>query len=121
MGSMALHQSKNTLPAFCRELPAGEALPEWLELIPAGTFTGRDGRSWSNPNPQTVIDATLALNKALQVDVEHSSYLKAPNGDPAPAVGWIEPESLEVRDGAVLGKFDWNQDGEEILKGKKQV
>jgi hypothetical protein len=45
------------LLALCFQLPdlADDALPEWLPMIPAGTFTGRDGRSWVNNQPEAVI------------------------------------------------------------------
>jgi phage I-like protein len=85
--------------------------PEWVELIPAGReIRGRDGRTFTNSNPSAVIQA-FEKNKAdLPLDWEHSSEYKAPNGEPAPAAGWIV--ALEVRQGgAIWGKVDWTDRG----------
>ena len=45
------------------------AAPEWIELLPAGVFYGRDGRGpFRLDDPTTVIESTIALqmNAALQ-------------------------------------------------------
>ena len=70
-------------------------VPQWIQLLPAGeVIEGRDGRTWKNPVPQNVFHASNASDQAIPVDVEHSTELKAPQGDEAPAQGWIEPEVL---------------------------
>lgn len=46
-----------------------------------------------------IIEAFRERAVSLPVDMEHSTEIKAPNGEPAPAVGWIE--DLEDRGGAV--------------------
>jgi hypothetical protein len=67
--------------ALCFELPdlsdASTPLPEWLPMIPAGTFTGRDGRTWVNDNPQAII-ATSFRYPTLPFDAEHSTELLGP-------------------------------------------
>jgi hypothetical protein len=55
-------------------------LPEELLLVPAGQF---DGRSWSSPNPQLVINATKDYGLDLAVDVEHATEIKGPKGEAA--------------------------------------
>ncbi|EOY8738006.1 phage protease, partial [Klebsiella michiganensis] len=74
--------------ALCFELPdlsdASTPLPEWLPMIPAGTFTGRDGRTWVNDNPQAII-ATSFRYPTLPFDAEHSTELLGPKGEEAPA------------------------------------
>lgn len=83
--------------------------PEWVQLTPAGArIRGRDGREWTLPNPQAVVDR-FDPAKEPQIDLEHSSQLLAPNGMPAPAVGWVK--ALEVRDGAIWGRVEWNAEG----------
>jgi phage I-like protein len=90
------------------ELPAGQA-PEWIELIPSGaTVVGRDGRSWLN-DPAAVIAAFNAGGRDLVIDTEHSTEIRAPHGDPAPAAGWIT--ALESRSGAVVGRVAWTPAG----------
>lgn len=98
---------------------SADAVPQKLELIPAGAFTGRDKRSWLNPNPESVIKATRSNNKAIPFDVEHSTHLQAPEGKPAPAIAWIEPDSLELVDGAIWGAVDWNDKGKTLVMNRE--
>lgn len=85
------------------------AAPDLVQLIPAGPMIrGRDGREWRLADPQAVVDR-FDPAKEPQIDIEHSSQLLAPNGMPAPAVGWIK--ELAVRDGAIWGRVEWNAEG----------
>ena len=92
--------------------------PLWVELIPFGEqIKGRDGRSWINDNPQGVVDAFQANSADLPIDIEHATELKAPNGEPAPAVGWIK--ALEVREGGSVWELvGWNNEGRWLMEDK---
>ena len=82
--------------------------PEWIELLPAGVFYGRDGRGpFRLDDPAAVIASTIALqmNAGLPIDYDHATDFGAPEGRPAPAAGWIR--ELEVRGGAVWGRVEW--------------
>jgi len=103
----------STLQAF-----SSAALPEELLLVPAGQFAGRDGRGWSNPNPQLVINAAQDFGLDIAIDIEHSTELKGPKGDPAPAMAWIAIADLFVRDGAIWGKVQWTDAGKALIEGK---
>jgi phage I-like protein len=84
------------------------AAPEWIELLPAGVFYGRDGRGpFRLDDPTAVIASTTALqmNAGLPIDYDHATDFGAPEGRPAPAAGWIR--ELEVRSGAVWGRVEW--------------
>lgn len=111
---------KNVNLALCFEMPSMEMVdskytpPTWLPMIPAGQFTGRDGRSWSNNTPEAFIAQTTL---PVPFDIEHATELLAPQGFPAPAQGWIE--ELQIRDGQIFGRIEWNEDGCEVLCEKK--
>ena len=82
--------------------------PEWIELLPAGVFYGRDGRGpFRLDDPTAVIASTTALqmNAGIPIDYDHATDFGAPEGRPAPAAGWIR--ELEVRSGAVWGRVEW--------------
>jgi phage I-like protein len=84
------------------------AAPEWIELLPAGVFYGRDGRGpFRLDDPAAVIESTTAMqmNAGLPIDYDHATDFGAPEGRPAPAAGWIR--ELEVRGGAVWGRVEW--------------
>lgn len=84
--------------------------PEWIQLIPAGEqLIGRDRRAWNNSSPDAVVAAFAQDGKDMPIDWEHSTELKAPNGEKAPAAGWIT--ALENRAGAIWGRVMWTPDG----------
>lgn len=91
--------------------------PDWVQLTPPGSqIAGRDGRGWRLTDPEAVIAAFRASAKKPQIDIEHSSQLLAPQGHPAPAVGWIE--DIEVRDAALWGRVDWTDDGAKAVTSR---
>jgi phage I-like protein len=86
--------------------------PEWIELLPAGEFTGRDGRGpFRLSSPAEVIRATdaLRMEAGLPIDYDHATDFAAPAGRPAPAAGWIR--AIEVRDGSLWGRVEWTRHG----------
>lgn len=88
----------------------GGTAPDMVQLTPPGpNVDGRDGRKWILPNPEAVIAAFRDHGADLPIDIEHATQLKAGNGEPAPAVGWIT--DMEVRDGALWGAVNWTEDG----------
>lgn len=91
-------------------LNAENGAPDWVQLTPAGPgIAGRDGRSWSLPNPEQVVAAFNAHGADLPIDIEHATQIKGDKGEAAPAVGWIQ--AMEVRDGALWGHVAWNAQG----------
>lgn len=91
-------------------LPAGPAgaAPEWVQLLPAGTFAGRDGAGpYSQDDPQAVIAATLAAAAGadLPIDYDHQILWSRDNGQPALAAGWIK--EFAARDGGVWARVEW--------------
>lgn len=89
--------------ALCFSLDG--SAPEWIELIPAGSVDGVDGRSWINDQPDAIVATFTARSKPLVVDWEHATQLRAPDGMEAPAAGWID--RIENRGGAIWGHADW--------------
>ncbi|WP_447077681.1 phage protease [Shewanella algae] len=104
------------LTALCFNMMAMEANAPgiWLPMIPAGSFQGIDGRSWTNPNPDAIV---AAFTKKRPFDVEHATHIKAPKGEEAPAYGWIT--KVENRGGEVWGYVEWNAEGREMIEEKK--
>jgi phage I-like protein len=106
-GRMVTHRPL-TLTAIALNLE-GAAAPTWVQLTPPGpAIVGRDGRGWKMTDPAAVA-AAFDPTKEPQIDIEHSSQLQAPNGMPAPAMGWIK--EIVVRDHALWGRVDWTVEG----------
>lgn len=107
---------KHALSLLGLALNAEASAPDWVQLVPAGPrIMGRDGRWWTMTDPQAVADR-FDPTKEPQIDIEHASEIKAPMGEPAPAVGWIK--GIEVRDGALWGRVEWTSDGAEIVASR---
>jgi len=116
-GAPALHLYRSNRGAGAAE-PA--LAPEWIELIPAGEFDGRDGRGpFRLVEPETVIAATRELRMAsgIPVDYDHATDFAAPHGEPAPAAGWIT--ELETRGGAIWGRVDWTARARELIAARE--
>jgi phage I-like protein len=96
--------------------PANGDLPDWVPLVPAGQVIGRDGRQWRNPHPEQVAESFRQLRRDLPIDIEHSTELKGPKGEPAPAVGWVM--ELEVRAGEIWGRTEWTGDGKALVANR---
>lgn len=86
------------------ELPADQAAPEWVELLPTGKVRGRDGRVFIVDDPAAVVAASDVSGAELPIDYEHQADAPRGNG-PVPAAGWVE--ELAVRDGAIWGRVKW--------------
>ena len=96
--------------AVCQIVVGENTPPEYVELIPAGSrVVARDGREFSNEDPQGVIDAFADNNLDIVIDWEHATEVKAPFGEVAPAAGWIV--ELQNRDGAIWGRVEWTESG----------
>ena len=82
--------------------------PEWVHLIPADVFTGRDGRGpWRLSDPEGFIERTNAYQAGADIplDYEHQAEMADRNGQPAPAAGWIK--ELEARQDGIWGRVGW--------------
>ncbi len=96
---------------------SGDAVPDWIQLTPAGPdIEGRDGRKWVLPNPEEVVAAFRRNAADLPVDFEHATQVKGAKGEAAPAVGWIK--DLEARSGAIWGRVEWNEVGQQAIASK---
>lgn len=93
------------------ELPSDGSVPELIELLQSGErIVGRDGREWVNDDPQAVIESLNARGVDLVIDFEHATELKSPNGDQAPAAGWVS--GFELREnGSIWGRVEWTPRG----------
>ena len=93
-------------------LPSAEAgtVPDWIHVLPAGRFFGRDGRGpYALEDAQAVVAASLdqAMPKGIPVDYEHQTENAPKNGQPAPASGWIT--ALEAREDGIWAHVEWTE------------
>jgi phage I-like protein len=101
------------------EIPAGSP-PKWIHLVPAGTFTGRDGRGpYTVRNAQTVIDATKkrAGTTDLPLDYDHQTETAKQSAGTAIAAGWIK--DYEARADGIWGQVEWTPRAQAALQARE--
>jgi phage I-like protein len=102
--------------ALCSEMP--QVAPEWVQIMPSGPeIKGLDGRKWSMKDPAKLIDMFKNMGLPLVIDYEHGQELKAPEGEEAPAAGWIE--DLELRDGELWAKVSWTERAAKAINSRE--
>lgn len=96
---------------------AGDAVPEWINLLPAGEVRTVDGRGpYTVASMAAVAAASLQDGDKLALDENHATDKGAVLGLPAPARGWIV--ALEARDDGLWGKVDWTPTGRQLMEDK---
>jgi len=106
--------------ALCaaQELPAGDTVPDWIMLLPAGSeIRTHDGRGpFLVKDAQAIVTRSLQLERAMVLDENHSTDHAMREGGPAPAAGWID--NLEVRADGIYGHVDWTPPGRQMMADK---
>ena len=97
---------------LCRSLPSDINAEEgiWLPLVPIGAFAGRDGRSWTNSDPEAVINNTTL---PFVLDIDHASEL-TPNTE---ASGWVT--KLKIQEDHIFGWLEFNALGKKAVDEKR--
>lgn len=106
--------------ALCQAQPvpvvtASGELPDWVHLVPAGTFRGASPNKagpWTLHDAAAVIEASMA-DGPLAIDENHAIDLTGPKGGPSPARGWIT--ELQARDDGIWGRVEWTETGRALI------
>lgn len=107
-----------TLATCDNALPPGGGAPEWVHLLPAGHIEGRDGRSYSLPDPAGLILDFQARAVDLPVDYEHQNDKPAAKlKGPVPAAGWIK--ELAHNASGLWGRVEWTATAREMIARKE--
>lgn len=98
---------------------AGSGERVWVQIMPRGDISGRDGRTWSAQNLQAIIDASLqkARGVDLVIDFDHQTDFAEGNGQPAPAAGWIK--ALEARQDGIYAAVEWTERAAKMIKSRE--
>ena len=89
---------------------AGAPPPEWLHVLPRGTFRGADGRGPYTVDPDAVIAATPL---PLPLDENHSTHFAQSTGQQSPARAWLR--ELQAREDGVWARADWSPSGAALM------
>lgn len=114
---LAVAASVEDLPLGSSAEGAAVTPPEWMKVMPAGTFKGVDGRGpYSNSNPDAVVAASNQDGRPAPVDYNHQTVFAVLNGASSPAAAWID--RFENRGGEIWAHVDWNADGAKAVASK---
>lgn len=111
------------LSAHVADLSAEAADGVWLQLIPAGTFSGRDGRgpyhAGDERSLQRIAETTRQFHGPtnIVVDYEHQSLNALKNGKPAPAAGWIK--EVQARPDGLYGRVEWTANAASAIRARE--
>ena len=95
----------------------------WVRLIPAGSFSGRDGRGPYHAGDREQLERIAAMTRRyagttdLVVDYEHQTLKAAQNGKPAPAAGWVR--EVEAREDGIYGLIEWTASAQSAIEAKE--
>lgn len=82
--------------------------PEWIHVLPAGSFKLRDGRGpFHAKDLAALITRSLAPTHDLVIDYDHQTdFAAVPKvGGTAPAAGWIK--ELQAREDGIWARVEW--------------
>lgn len=114
---------KRRLTSLMMNLPAVDdvsvtAVPEWVHLMPAGTFSGADGRGpYVAGDLQQIVAQFRNAGRKLPIDINHSTDKLGTQGFESPALGWIV--DMEAREDGIWGKVEWNARGNAAVSGRE--
>ena len=93
-------------------------VPEWVHLLPLGQITGRDGRTYTLSNPDTLLAAFEMGNIDLPIDFEHQSETyKDKRTGPIPVAGWIK--ELKIQSDGVWGRVEWTREAHNMIQTRQ--
>ncbi|RUU11407.1 hypothetical protein EOD08_32045, partial [Mesorhizobium sp. M6A.T.Ca.TU.002.02.2.1] len=103
-------------------LTAADADGKWLQLTPAGKFSGRNGQGpWvtgDKASMEQIVANTrqYAGSTDLAIDYDHQTVFGAVPGvgGKAPAAGWIK--ELQARDDGIWGRVEWTAAASTAIK-----
>lgn len=101
--------------SFHMVLPDTGTAPEWVHLLPAGAFRGRDGRGPYTVDAAAVARDSLQAGDKLPLDENHATDFALKTGQPSPARGWIV--EMQARADGVWGRVEWTTDGGAMVSG----
>ncbi|MES0034702.1 phage protease [Mesorhizobium sp. M0046] len=104
-------------------ITAADATGAWVQLIPAGRFSGRDGQGPWVAGDKASMEQIVANTRRwagstdLPVDYDHQTVFGAVPGvgGKAPAAGWIK--ELQARDDGIYGRVEWTEAAAAAIKG----
>ncbi|WP_087022425.1 phage protease [Thaumasiovibrio subtropicus] len=106
----------------------------WVQLLPAGPFTARDGRPHDTADGHWHLDANSAnafitatqnLTQKVLVDYDHQALTARESNGPVPAAAWLSTVDIEWREpdekqsGGIFIKPEWTSTARQLIDNKE--
>jgi len=107
------------LIALQTEAPLADG-KSWVHLLPAGVFTGIDGRGpYDATYPEGIVlnSRDYAGQRQMVIDYEHGSDRAKAPGNPIPAAGWVV--GMQGRNDGVWGLVEWTDRAKAMLVSRE--
>ncbi|OJF90639.1 hypothetical protein AX761_23355 [Rhizobium sp. 58] len=121
--AVAILLAASLMTAHAADISAAAVDQPWVLLIPAGTFSGRDGRGPYEAGDQVMLQQIATLTRSyhgatdILIDYEHQSLNSQTNGLPAPAAGWIK--DVQARPDGLYGRVEWTASASAAIKSRE--
>lgn len=96
-------------------LPVPAGVPDWVHILPRQVLT-RDGRGPYRYQAGTLIAASMADDRRVPVDENHSTETLGPQGLPSPARGYVA--AMEEREDGIWARIDWTESGRALMSDR---
>ncbi len=111
--------------AFSATVELGSDGTTWVQLLPSGSFSARDGRgpymTGSKADMEKIVAATRSYlgSTDLMIDYDHQAVFGAVPGvgGAAKAAGWVK--DFEVRDDGIFGRVEWTEAAAAAISAKE--
>ena len=97
-------------------IESDEGVPSWIQLTPKSAskgFAGRDGRRFSVPDANALVDQLNKRGEHLQIDIDHASEYMGPTL----AYGWMTEFAVRNRS-EIWAKVEWTPTGREHVASR---
>lgn len=107
-----------TMPDQATEIAAPDDTGrQWVQLLPLGRITARDGRRFALSDPGHVLAMFRRRKIDLPVDYEHAIDTAGKRSDGVPAAGWIT--DLEQRPDGIWGHVRWTEKAAAMIRSRE--
>ncbi|SDA39205.1 phage protease [Mesorhizobium qingshengii] len=124
--ALAALLSASLVASHSTALTAADAEDDkWVQLTPAGTFSGRNGQGPWTTGDKASMERIVANTRQyagstdLAIDYDHQAVFGAVPGvgGKAPAAGWIK--ELKAQDDGIYGRVEWTAAAATAIKAKE--
>ncbi|MEM0900388.1 MAG: phage protease [Pseudomonadota bacterium] len=92
--------------------------PDWIQVMPSGLISARDGREFVARDLQAIIRRTnIGDGVETVIDYDHQTEFAEANGQPAIAAGWVK--EWAARNDGIWARVQWIERAAKLIASKE--